>query len=102
MYNYPTRSDIEKLIKESTNGELPYTAEGYPIFYLTADNGVLCPNCANENINLINDEYDTQWYIISYGINYEDTSLYCDHCSKIIESAYGDDEDDQSEETIIE
>lgn len=101
MSNYPTRSDIEKLIDENDN-QLPAYAwpGGYPLFYVTNDSGVLCQDCANMALKegLINDEYDPQWYIISYDINYEDTSLYCDHCSKTIESAYGDDEDDQSED----
>lgn len=67
---------------------------GYPLFYLTADNGALCPQCANENFNLCNDHNDSQWYIVAYDINYEDDSLFCDNCSKQIESAYGEDTDD--------
>jgi hypothetical protein len=32
------------------NGNLPAFAwpGGYPIFYLCADNGILCPQCANK------------------------------------------------------
>ena len=77
-------------------GELPSYAwpGGYPIFYLTADNGMLCPDCANcpecRNADV---EYpsDDQWRIVATGINWEDTALYCDHCNNHIESAYGDD-----------
>lgn len=63
---------------------------GYPLYYITKDCGVLCPKCVNENIELLSDPYDPQWYIVGYDINYEDSDLYCDHCGERIESAYGD------------
>lgn len=77
---------------------------GYPLFYLCADNGVLCPDCANNNkeVYLSSDDVtkeqkeerydDPQWHIIAVDINYEDESMYCDHCGKHIVSAYGDDD----------
>lgn len=64
---------------------------GYPIHYITADNGVLCPDCVNKNMKLLNDKHDKQWYVVDAEINCEDNSLYCDNCNKQIESAYGDD-----------
>ena len=64
---------------------------GYPLFYMTKDNGVLCPKCANENFTLVNNHADEQWYIVEYDVNYEDDSMYCDNCSNQIESAYGED-----------
>lgn len=74
---------------------------GYPLYYLCTDGGVLCPDCANREIALIDEAIknpgcDKQWELIGVDINYEDTSLYCDHCSKQIESAYaGDATDDE-------
>lgn len=65
---------------------------GYPIFHITKDNGILCPKCANKNLQLTLGD-DPQWQIVHSEINYEDTSLYCDNCSKPIESAYGEDTD---------
>ena len=65
---------------------------GYPMFYITGDGGVLCPKCVNENLELL-DEFDPQWYVIGYDVNYEDEHLYCDHCGEKIESAYGEDEE---------
>ena len=62
---------------------------GYPIYYITADNGVLCPDCVNKNMHLLNDKHDKQWYVVASEINYEDDSLHCDNCNKKIESAYG-------------
>ena len=72
--------------------ELDYYAwpGGYPIFYVTRDNEILCPKCTNENIELLSDPYDLQWYVVGCDINYEDSNLYCDHCGERIESAYGD------------
>lgn len=68
------------------DGNLPAYAwpGGYPLFYLDAENNVLCPKCANKN-----DEYTAQ--IVAQDCNWEDPSLYCDHCSERIESAYADD-----------
>ncbi len=63
---------------------------GYPMFYVTKDCGVLCPDCANKEIDLCNDPHDPQWYIIGADVNYEDTGLYCDNCNKLIEAAYAD------------
>jgi len=61
---------------------------GYPLFYLCADNGVLCPDCANENGH--DDATDKQWRIVASDVNWEDSDLTCDHCNRKIESAYGD------------
>lgn len=58
-----------------------------PMYYITADGGILCPPCATENRERdIKD--DPQWYIVRAGANYEDPDLYCDHCSLLIECAY--------------
>lgn len=63
---------------------------GYPIYYLVQDGGVLCPKCANENLNLTLGE-DPQWKIVEGEINYEDPDITCDHCNSTIPSAYGSD-----------
>lgn len=74
------------------NGQLQSFAwpGGYPIFYVTADGGILCPKCCNDNLELLNDPNDKQWHVVAADVNWEDESLYCDHCSGKIESAYGD------------
>lgn len=76
------------------NGQLESYAwpGGYPLYYLTKDCGTLCPKCCNENLELLFDPNDPQWFLVAVGVNWEDTSLFCDHCSHRIESAYGDDE----------
>lgn len=65
---------------------------GYPIFYVTEDNALLCPDCANgKNGSLASkDSDDKQWRIVGSDINYEDDMMFCEHCSKKIESAYGE------------
>lgn len=65
---------------------------GYPVVYLTADGGVLCPYCASmaEREGLTDDPHDSQWYIVAYEIHFEGSPRLCDHCGAEIESAYGD------------
>lgn len=70
---------------------------GYPIYYLCADGGILCPDCANKEIDLIavaKRDCDKQWQLEGYGIHWEGEPLPCDHCGKEIESAYGSPDDD--------
>lgn len=94
-------------IKRNDEGGFDYYAwpGGYPLFYLCADGGILCPKCANENkeVYITSDDKtseekenrfdDPQWHVIAVDINYEDTTMYCDHCNAHIVSAYGDDEE---------
>jgi len=64
---------------------------GYPIYYITRDNGILCPDCASLwECRQATAECpdDAQWYIVGAECNYEDSALYCDHCGKQIEPAY--------------
>ena len=84
---------MQELLKEMREkGEYDYYAwpGGYPFFYITEDGGILCPKCCNENKELLNDEYDSQWFVIGYEVNWEDGELYCNHCYEKIESAYGE------------
>lgn len=81
-------SDVKLIRKEWPSWAWP---GGYPIYYLTADNAVLCSKCANDNIKLTSDpDGDDQWRIVDADINYEDTHLYCEHCNGLVESAYGE------------
>jgi hypothetical protein len=61
----------------------------YPLFYVTKDNGCLCPKCANDNLELTLNG-DPQWKIEQVDINYEEVSLYCDNCHELIPTACGD------------
>lgn len=67
---------------------------GYPVYYVTADNSVICPSCANGNLELTTakpadmENYDRQWAIVDYDVNYEDVFCQCDNCNKYIDPAY--------------
>lgn len=56
---------------------------GYPLYYVDNENNILCPDCANKD-GMSTDVNDAD-------VNWEDASLYCDDCSKRIESAYAED-----------
>ncbi len=65
---------------------------GYPVYHLCADNGVLCPECANTQSEVhTNEDGPEDWHIVASDVNYEDPHLYCDHCHQRIESAYAED-----------
>ena len=78
---------VQRLSAEQrSDGQLPAHAfpGGYPIFYMDQDNSVLCPTCAQK------DKEDSYYVIKEYAINEENEDLFCDECSKQIESAWGD------------
>ena len=58
---------------------------GYPLFYLDCENSVLCPKCANRDV-------DQAQAPTACDVNYEDDSLFCEDCGYRIESAYAEDE----------
>lgn len=66
---------------------------GYPLYYVTADGGVLSPEAVRENQALTNDPDDKQWYVVRAEVNYEDPDLYCEHTGERIPSAYAEPED---------
>lgn len=57
---------------------------GYPIFYIDKQNNVLCPTCANREVDQLQE-------VIGAGVNCEDEWLFCDECGQQIESAYRED-----------
>ena len=77
-------------IRQANDGKLPEYAwpGGYPMYYLAKDDGVLCPACANQYT--VGRDNDRQLEPVVYGINYEDTELYCENCDRRIESAYAE------------
>ncbi len=71
---------------------------GYPVYYITEDGGILCPACArmaeDETLSVVDENgwTDPQWHIIGVDVNWEDSSLYCDHCYERITSAYAEED----------
>ena len=90
-----------RLPERDNDGKLPAYAwpGGYPIYYLASDNGVLCPKCANG----YKEGRDTEEQLkpIAADVNWEDSSLYCEHCSERIESAYAEDEEPRHQRGCI-
>lgn len=70
------------------DGTLPAYAwpGGYPMFYLDAENCILCPKCANKG----------EIAPTAYSVNWEDPQLFCEECNERIESAYAEDGDEES------
>ena len=69
----------------------------YEICYIVHDGGVLCHNCANDELMRTIDQDDERFYIVEADVNWECPSIYCDHCNREIESAYGDSNAENSE-----
>ena len=72
------------------DGKLPTFAwpGGYPVLYLAKDNGILCPNCANQFTP--ERDNDEQLEPVAYFIHWEGAPEQCEHCHVQVESAYGD------------
>jgi len=61
----------------------------YPVFYVANDYNTICATCVQENLEQCQDSNDSEWFVTGHGINYENYSCICGHCSQTIESAYG-------------
>lgn len=68
----------------------------YPVYFVTSDGAALCPKCTTkERAQIFRSTHEHSrdgWAIEGADINWEDSSLYCDHCGERIESAYAEDE----------
>jgi hypothetical protein len=65
------------------------------LYLITSDCAVLCVVCARKEYKLIvdairRDDNTGGWKVIDADVNWEDPDLFCDHCSKRIESAYAE------------
>lgn len=71
-----------------------FNSGGYEkfIYFITADGAALAIDTVLNEFSKVdfNDEYDPQWYIIGYDVNYEDEDLFDGHTNQKIESAYGE------------
>ena len=86
------RYDTNKYGPEGTYYVAKYSSPGgYPILYVCDDGGVLCADCVADEIDQCCDPYSGGFYVTGHDANWEDPSLFCDHCSERIESAYAED-----------
>jgi len=85
--------DCHGNLKPLNEQHLPFYSEwgAYPIIYLTKDNSVLCADCATRSLYRLAEEFDP---VTDCGPYYEGTPEYCDDCNRIIESAYGNPDDE--------
>jgi len=70
---------------------------GYPMYGFTSDGAALCMDCLRSEYKSIarairDDDTDCGWHVFGIDVNWEDASLYCDHCGEFIESAYAEDD----------
>lgn len=92
-----TVADLKATIR---NGGFAWPG-GYPLYFITADGGSLSFRTVRENFAeccraIIDGDNSGGWRIIACEVNWEDDSLTCEHSGKRIESAYGDDDPEES------
>ncbi len=64
---------------------------GYPLFAVTSDAACLCRKCCSTERESIGTTTGSDgWNVVATDVNWEDPSLYCDHCNDRIESAYAE------------
>ena len=63
---------------------------GYPLWYVIDGYKCQCNECATVS--------KTEGYSIEVQVNLDDLNLWCDECSEKIESAYADEEDDNTDD----
>jgi hypothetical protein len=67
---------------------------GYPRYFITNDGAALSYKAARENRQIIEQSIsegcNDGWQVVACEINWQDSSLTCDHTNKPIESAYCD------------
>ena len=60
---------------------------GYPIYYICADGGTLCSECADcDRCKQADDNPDDkQWHLVDVDVNCKDRDLRCSNCNAPIE-----------------
>ena len=87
----PTHKDLLESLRDE-----PFAwPGGYPRYAVTDDGGAICSQCAKDEFDRLDESIPGDgFYISALTVNWEDNHLNCDHCSEMIESAYGDDDED--------
>lgn len=73
---------------------------GYPLAVVMVDGECICPQCARKEWRQVvrntlmsrREGSDSSWCAAGVDVNWENDSLYCAHCNRQIESAYGEGE----------
>lgn len=95
-YHFSTIKNTQQLRATIRAGK--YTdLGGYPLYLFTNCGAALCFDCAKSEYKRIaydfKDGHNSGWLVAGCGVNYEDESLYCDHCNNQIKPAYGGDDE---------
>ena len=85
-----TTHDVKTFIRQ------PYAwPGGYPLFAITDDGAAICKECCRTEWRsicaAIRSQLSDGWRVVATDVNWEDTQMYCAHCSALIDSAYGSD-----------
>ena len=67
---------------------------GYPLWYVV-DDECWCHDCCNDMYENVDEHFIRR---ASVEVNWEDKNLWCSQCCIQIESAYADDEDDDTDD----
>jgi hypothetical protein len=90
-------SKQSKPIKQAIRSKYAWPG-GYPLYLVTSDGAALCIDCGRKQwkqiCRAIHLNLRDGWKVEAPDINYEDPSLFCDHCGQRIESAYAEDKAD--------
>ena len=98
LFQYLIKQRLSDTMKEmyiNNDFKSPYST--YDYFFYMSDSSVMCPNCFNQQIKLVNgDFYNVNFICEGIDNNFENDSLYCDFCSERIEEAYPADKKDDN------
>lgn len=62
---------------------------GYPLYAITNDGAALCHECCGNEREWIGTTTGSDgWCVIGMDINWDQCDLMCDHCGKVVESAF--------------
>lgn len=91
------KSEILRLKAAKEYVRQPYAWPGcYPLALITADGCALCVDCVKKEWPLICAESfentNNGFRIAGIDVNWENDELTCDHCGKVMQSAYGEKE----------
>ena len=81
----------------NSDGTLPAYAwpGGYPVLYLDGHNEVCCAECATKELDTA-DGCDERDKPVACFVHYEGPSEFCAVCNAEVESAYGDPDDEST------
>lgn len=91
--NQATTKQVNPQVKQAIRDKYAWPG-GYPLYLISHDCATVCVECGKKEYTQIAwaaryDHHDS-WHMAGAEINWEDPDLYCDHCDKLIESAYAE------------